>query len=131
MGNADTGAPAPDWEAIERSPDFQQLVRSRRRFAWAAGTIGIGLGALYVVLAGVAPDLMGTHLFGSMSLGFAGGVGLIVLTWAITLLYMYRSERVWGPLEHRIREAHAAHAPATGRFVRDDAPAAAGTERVR
>ena len=34
---------------------------SRRRFAWTAGTIGIGLGALYVVLAGVAPDLMGTQ----------------------------------------------------------------------
>ena len=64
MGNAGMGAQAPDWEAIERSPDFQRLVSSRRRFAWTAGTIGIGLGALYVVLAGVAPDLMGTQLFG-------------------------------------------------------------------
>jgi hypothetical protein len=69
-----------------------------------AGRLGSGWGALYVVLAGVAPDLMGTHVFGSMSLGFAGGVGLIVLTWVITLLYMRRSDRVWGPLEARIRE---------------------------
>jgi uncharacterized membrane protein (DUF485 family) len=69
-----------DWEAIERSPDFQELAGGRRRFAWIAGTIGIGLGALYVVLAGVAPDLMGTKIFGDMSLGFAGGVGLILLT---------------------------------------------------
>ena len=128
MGNAETGAQAPDWEAIERSPDFQRLVRSRRRFAWVAGTIGIGLGALYVVLAGVAPDLMGTHLFGSMSLGFAGGVGLIVLTWAITFAYMLRSNRVWGPLEERIRaESSAAmSAPDSRRFVREaeGAPAA-------
>jgi uncharacterized membrane protein (DUF485 family) len=93
-----------DWEAIERTPDFQELVNGRRRFAWTGGTIGVGLGALYVVLAGVAPDLMGTHVFGSMSLGFAGGVGLIVLTWVITLAYMRRSDRVWGPLEERIRE---------------------------
>ncbi|MDQ5832483.1 MAG: DUF485 domain-containing protein [Actinomycetota bacterium] len=93
-----------DWEAIERLPDFQELVTNRRRFSWVAGTIGVGLGAVYVVLAGVAPDLMGTHVFGSMSLGFAGGVGLIVLTWVITLVYMRRSDRVWGPLEERIRE---------------------------
>jgi uncharacterized membrane protein (DUF485 family) len=93
-----------DWEAIERSPDFQELVNDRRRFAWTGGTIGVGLGALYVVLAGVAPDLMGTQLFGSMSLGFVGGVGLIVLTWVITLAYMRRSDKVWGPLEERIRE---------------------------
>ena len=78
------------------------------------GTIGIGLGALYVVLAGVAPDLMGTQLIGSMSLGFAGGVGLIFLTWAITLTYMIRSDRVWGPLEERIRGQHSQAVSASG-----------------
>jgi uncharacterized membrane protein (DUF485 family) len=35
-----------DWEAIERLPPFQELVRGRRRFAWTAGSIGIGLGVL-------------------------------------------------------------------------------------
>ena len=92
-----------DWEAIERSPDFRRLTGSRRRFAWIAGSIGIGLGALYVVLAGLSPSLMGTKLFGDMSLGFAGGVGLILVTWVITFMYMRRSDRVWGPLEERIR----------------------------
>jgi uncharacterized membrane protein (DUF485 family) len=109
-----------DWEAIERSPDFQELTRGRRRFAWVAGSIGMGLGALYVVLAGVAPDLMGTQVFGAMSIGFAGGVGLILLTWAITFLYMRRSDRVWGPLEERIRAQYSpGHAEAEGRFTRD------------
>ena len=35
-----------DWEAIERTPDFQELVNGRRRFAWTFGTIGVGLGLL-------------------------------------------------------------------------------------
>ena len=133
MEDAGRGARSTDWEAIERSPDFQLLVSSRRRFAWVAGTIGIGLGALYVVLAGVAPDLMGTHLIGSMSLGFAGGVGLIVVTWAITLAYMLRSDRVWGPLEERIRAQHAADesASAAGRFTRDAERVPAGAEEPR
>jgi uncharacterized membrane protein (DUF485 family) len=95
---------APDWAAIERTPEFRELVAGRRRFAWIAGGIGIALGALYVVLAATAHDLMATRLAGSLSLGFAGGVGLIVLTWAITLAYMRRSDRVWAPLEARVRE---------------------------
>jgi uncharacterized membrane protein (DUF485 family) len=93
-----------DWTAIERMPEFQELATGRRRFAWVAGGIGIGSGVVYVVLVATAHDLMGTRLAGSFSLGFAGGVALVLLTWAITLTYMRRSDRVWAPLEARIRE---------------------------
>ena len=104
MGTLERGVPVVDWEAVERLPEFQELTAGRQRFAWRAGGLGIGLGALYVVLAAVARGLMGTKLIGSFSLGFAGGVALIVVTWIITLAYMRRSDRVWGPLEERIRE---------------------------
>jgi uncharacterized membrane protein (DUF485 family) len=93
-----------DWSAIERLPEFQQLTRGRRRFAWTAGGIGIGFGAAYVVLAATAHDLMDTRVAGSFSLGFAGGVALVVMTWAITWAYLRRSTVVWGPLEARVRE---------------------------
>jgi uncharacterized membrane protein (DUF485 family) len=99
-----TAAPAPDWAAIERLPEFRELVAGRRRFAWTAGGIGIGTGALYVLLAATAHGLMGTRVAGSFTLGFAGGVGLVLMTWAITLAYLRRSARVWAPLEARIRE---------------------------
>jgi uncharacterized membrane protein (DUF485 family) len=132
--------PAADWAAIEQLPEFRELVGGRRRFAWIAGALGIGVGALYVVLAATAHDLMGTHLAGSLSLGFAGGVGLVLLTWAITLAYMRRSRRVWAPLEARIRALvaegsvapSAAPAPASenGRFRRA-AEAEPTTEALR
>ena len=122
MGDAGLSA---DLEAVERSEDFEELVSSRRRFAWTAGTIGMGVGALYVVLAGLAPDLMGTQVFGAMSIGFAGGVGLIVLTLVITYLYMLRSDRVWGPLEERIRERFSEAASAEA-----GEPVSPGGERV-
>ena len=124
MDDPRSGTQAIDWETIERSPEFQELAGGRRRFAWIAGTIGIGLGALYVVLAGVAPDLMGTKLFGSMSLGFAGGVGLILLTWAITFAYVRRSDRVWGPMEERIRAQYGAGSESQTRFAKEQERAA-------
>jgi len=122
-----------DWAAIERLPEFQELVTGRRRFAWVAGAIGIGLGALYVVLAATAHDLMATRVAGSFSLGFAGGVGLVGVTWAITLAYMRRSNRVWGPLEARVRERALAlegleATPPAGRFAPTAQPVPAMAE---
>jgi uncharacterized membrane protein (DUF485 family) len=67
--------PVADWAAIERMPEFQELAAGRRRFAWTAGSIGMGLGALYVVLAGLSPELMGTKLIGSFSLGSPAASG--------------------------------------------------------
>jgi uncharacterized membrane protein (DUF485 family) len=97
-----------DWSAIERSPEFRELVEGRKRFTWTAGAIGMGIGALVIVLAGVAPDLMGTKVIGAMSLGFLSGVLLIVVTWVITFMYMRRSDRVWGPMEEEIRRKWSA-----------------------
>ena len=119
------GAAVPDWEAIEQLPEFRELVTGRRRFAWSAGALGIGAGALYVVLAATAHDLMATKLAGSLSLGFACGVGLVVLTWAITLAYLRRSTRVWAPMEARVRERARRLPEATersGRFVPQHEP---------
>jgi uncharacterized membrane protein (DUF485 family) len=113
MADARQGAGPPiDWEAIERLPEFQELATGRRRFAWIAGGFGIGFGALYVVLAATAHDLMRTSLGGSFSLGFAWGVTLILVTWAITFAYMRRSREVWAPLEARVRALALAPAPA-------------------
>jgi len=93
-----------DWTAIEGSPEFRELTKGRRRFSLVAGSIGIGAGLLYIVLAGFARDFMGTELLGT-SLAFLGGIALILLTWVITFVYMRRSARVWSPMEERIREA--------------------------
>ena len=93
-----------DWSAIERSPEFRELSAGRRRFAWTLTAVGLGLGMLYIVLANVARDLMGTEVLGKMSLGFLGGVALVVVLWAMAFAYLRKSDREWGPMEARIRE---------------------------
>jgi uncharacterized membrane protein (DUF485 family) len=100
------------WEAIERSPEFRALVSSRRRFVAMAGGTTVGLCVAYVLVAYLAPDLMGE------AGGWIAGVGLIVLTGIVSLLYLRRSDSVWAPMEQSIT-AHR-----TGRFERD-------TERER
>jgi uncharacterized membrane protein (DUF485 family) len=119
-----------DWEAIERSPDFRALVASRRRFVAAWGGAVIGLTVAYVVLAYLAPDALGTEVIGSITLGFVAGVGLIVMTWVVTLAYLRKSDREWTPLERRIASAAADREP-SGRFAREPVTAAdPGPERA-
>jgi uncharacterized membrane protein (DUF485 family) len=103
-----------DWEAIERSPDFRALVSSRRRFVLLWGGTAVALCAAFVVVAYLAPDVLGD------ALGWVVGVSLIVLTWIVSFAYLRRSDRVWDPMEQRIVTSSR---EAPGRFARPEAPA--------
>ena len=98
-----------EWEAIERSPEFRALVTSRRRFVLAWGGAGVALCAAFVVVAYLAPGVLGE------ALGWVVGVGLIVLTWIVSFAYLRKSDREWSPMEERIA---ASTREATGRFER-------------
>ena len=98
-----------DWEAIERSPDFRALVSSRHRFVTLWGGTAVALCAALVVVAYLAPDVLGD------ALGWVIGVGLIVLTWIVSLAYLRRSDSEWAPMEERIA---ASTREAGGRFER-------------
>jgi uncharacterized membrane protein (DUF485 family) len=95
-----------DWEAIERTPEFRALVSSRMRWTAIAGGGTMGLCAAYIVVAYLAPDVLGS------ALGWVIGVGLIVLTWIVSFAYLRKSDEEWGPMAERIGHE------ATGRFER-------------
>lgn len=100
-----------DWSAIERSTEFQQLSRSRRRFALAATAVGLAAGVAYILIVYLADGFAREKVLGDISVGFLGGVLLVVLTWVISLLYLRRSNREWGPLEERVRAMASGEAP--------------------
>jgi uncharacterized membrane protein (DUF485 family) len=109
-----------DWEEVERSPAFRELVASRRCFVATVGGAAIGVTVAYVLIAYLAPDVLGSAE--PITLGFIAGVGLIVMTWVVTLMYLRKSDREWSPLERQIAEQARAAEP-TGRFERTAAEA--------
>ena len=81
----------PDWTALARSPQFRELMASRRRFL-VAGTAFYSLYFLaYLCLLGFAPDAMGKYLFGSVSYALAGGMSLVVLAFVMAFLHARKS----------------------------------------
>lgn len=92
---------AKEWDALEADPEFQALLRARRRFIVPA-TIFFML--YYLALPfGVAfdPSLMSAPAIGSMTVAFAYGFSQFVMAWVLLVAYVFvaknfdeRAERI-------------------------------------
>jgi uncharacterized membrane protein (DUF485 family) len=97
-------APGRDWQAIEASPEFQELVKARRSFLVPA-TVVFLVGSLgYLLLAAFAQGFMGKDV-GGIPIAFLAALTQVLLTWAITWAYMRKADSTFEPLEKRAAEA--------------------------
>ncbi|MBA2794571.1 MAG: DUF485 domain-containing protein [Thermoleophilaceae bacterium] len=92
---------AIDWQAIERSPEFGELVAARRRFVVPAAIFFLIFFLTYLLLAALARDFMSIQIVDGFTVGFALALSQIAMTWAITFLYLRRAGSVFEPLEQR------------------------------
>jgi uncharacterized membrane protein (DUF485 family) len=104
----------PDWTALARSPQFRELMASRRRFL-VAGTAFYSLYFLtFLCLLGFAPDTMSEAVFGSVTLALVGGMSLVVLAFAMAFLHARRS----GEWERMAQRVLASAEPDEPRFTK-------------
>jgi uncharacterized membrane protein (DUF485 family) len=97
-------APGRDWQAIEASPEFQELIKARRSFLVPA-TIVFLVGALgYLLLAAYAQGFMGKDV-GGIPVAFLLALTQVLLTWAITFAYMRKADSTFEPLEQKAAKA--------------------------
>lgn len=89
---------------LRASPAFQELERGR-------GALGLGLTIAMLViyfgfvgLVAFAPGLMGTPVFGTMTLGFPLGLGVILSAILLTGIYVVRANGTFDALTRRIVE---------------------------
>jgi uncharacterized membrane protein (DUF485 family) len=121
-----------DWIAAERSPEFRELIASRRRFVAPATAFFLAWYLGFIALAGYAPDFMGESIYEGFTVGYLLALSQFVMTWVLGWLYVRRADKVFDPLAERAagraieqtdgRPAHgadntatAAGAPATTR----------------
>jgi uncharacterized membrane protein (DUF485 family) len=98
----------PDWQAIEGSPEFQELVRARRSFLVPATIVFLVVGIGYLLLAAFDHGLMGKQVFGGIPLAFLAALSQVLLTWVLTAAYLRKAASSFEPLEQRATEAAAA-----------------------
>jgi uncharacterized membrane protein (DUF485 family) len=126
-----------DWEAVERSPEFQELVARRRRFVLPATVFFLAWYVGFIVLCGYAPGFMGERVHEGLTVGYVLALSQFVMVFALGIMYLRRSAKVYDPLSARVRqiaEETAGRGDAgdyAGRFTRDQATTTTGTEGVR
>ena len=95
---------ARDWQAIEASPEFQELVKARRSFLVPA-TIVFLVGAIgFLLLAAFAHGLMGKQVLGGIPFAWLGALTQVLLTWVLTWAYLRKADSTFEPLERRAAE---------------------------
>jgi uncharacterized membrane protein (DUF485 family) len=123
---------AIDWEAIERSPEFQELVHRRRSFVIPCTVFFLGWYLGFILLTAYAADFMGERVYEGLTVGYCLALTQFAMVLILGLWYLRKADREFDPLAERAIQAHADHEhhPDVGRRFKRE-PAAAPTREVR
>jgi uncharacterized membrane protein (DUF485 family) len=116
-----------DWHAIEATPEFQELTRSKRAFVLPATIFFLVWYFGFILLCGYAPDFMGKKFItDGLTVGYVLALTQFLMSWVLAAMYVRRANRTWDPLAARARDLvdggrEGEPTPATERFRRDEA----------
>jgi uncharacterized membrane protein (DUF485 family) len=96
--------PDIDWDGVERSSEFQELVRKRRSFVIPALAFVFVWYFGFIALAGYAPDFMGESIYEGFTIGYALALSQFVMTWFLGWLYLRKADRDFDPLARQVAE---------------------------
>ncbi|WP_405800274.1 DUF485 domain-containing protein [Streptomyces sp. NBC_01506] len=101
QGESDTSMPAQPTTAqfvkVQESPEFGELRRTYRSFAFPLTVAFIAWYLLYVLLSNYAGGFMGTKLFGNINVAFVFGLGQFLTTFLIAWFYSKFASRKLDP----------------------------------
>jgi uncharacterized membrane protein (DUF485 family) len=93
--------PRVDWEAVERSPEFRDLIAKRRSFVLPATIFFLAWYFGFILLAGYAEDFMARRVYEGLTVGYCLALTQFVMVAVLGIWYLRRSERVYDPLARR------------------------------
>jgi uncharacterized membrane protein (DUF485 family) len=116
------GDPAYDYERIERSPEFQELVRKRRSFVLPATIFFLAYYMGFILLTGYAEDFMASSVYEGLTVGYCLALTQFVMVFAFGIMYLRRADRDYDPLAVKVIEmAERGELEPAGRFEREPA----------
>jgi uncharacterized membrane protein (DUF485 family) len=104
--------PRIDWEAIERSPEFRELIAARRRFVLPATIFFLSWYIGFILLAGYAEDFMAESVYQGLTVGYCLALTQFVMVGVLGIMYLRRSEKVYDPLADELARRALAPPPA-------------------
>jgi len=106
-----------DWEAIERSPEFQELVSKRKAFVLPGTIFFLAWYMGFILLTAYAEDFMSERVYEGLTVGYCLALTQFVMVLVLGLLYLRKSANVFDPLAAKAIEQYEGHRQ---RFARTD-----------
>lgn len=91
---------------VDRSPEFQALRSSYRRFVFPVTLAALAFYFAYVLLAAYAPGFMAETVTGSINVGLVFGFLQFVMVFGVTTVYVRYARNVLDPQAAAIRDAN-------------------------
>jgi uncharacterized membrane protein (DUF485 family) len=91
-----------DWEGIERSDEFRELMQKRRSFVVPATIFFLAYYMGFILLAGYAPDFMGKSVYEGLTVGYCLALTQFVMVFVLGLWYLRKADREFDPLADRV-----------------------------
>src|SRR5215211_3967818 len=86
-----------DWEGIERSPEFQELVSKRRSFVLPGTIFFLAYYMAFILLAGYAGDFMASSVYEGLTVGYCLALTQFVMVFALGIVYLRKAGREYDP----------------------------------
>ena len=111
--------PTYDWEGIEHSPEFQELVRKRRSFVLPATVFFLTYYMAFILLAGYAKDFMASSVYEGLTVGYCLALTQFVMVFVLGVMYLRKADREYDPLAARVVRTAEERGEPGARFERE------------
>jgi uncharacterized membrane protein (DUF485 family) len=104
--SADAGPEVPgyDWEALEHTPEFQELIHKKKAFVLPATIFFLSYYMAFILLCGYAQDFMGSSVYQGLTVGYVLALTQFVMVLVLGLMYLKFSNDAYDPLRERVIE---------------------------
>ncbi len=96
-----------DWQAIEETPEFQELVRRRRSFVIPGTIFFLTAFMAFILLAAYAPDFMGERVYQGLTVGYVLALTQFLMVFVLGIWYLRKAENEFDPLAERAIQGYA------------------------
>ncbi|MDD3500634.1 DUF485 domain-containing protein [Sulfurovum sp.] len=92
-------------EQVKNNPKYQELVSKRSAFAWMLSIVMLVIYYAFIMLIAFKPELLGMKTGeGVMTIGIPIGIGIIVISFVLTGIYVRRANGEFDALSQQIKD---------------------------
>ena len=95
-----------DWDEIERSPEFQELVKRRKAFVLPGTVFFLAWYMGFILLVAYAEDFMSERVYEGLTVGYCLALTQFVMVLVLGLWYLRKADHEFDPLAAKAIERY-------------------------